>query len=214
MMINKIRSINGSALALLAAIGPANAESKTEQPKYAVIKYSDGVELRHYAPQLVAEVTIEAASMRQASSRGFGPLAGYIFGDNQGSAQISMTSPVTTQSKSDGAKIAMTAPVTTSENDDGRYTVRFSMPSKWTMATLPKPNDDQVKLIRVEAVKRVAYRMVGARSPARIEKASAKIDAFLKAEKLEATSSIIVAGYDGPSVPTERKRWEVMRAVE
>ena len=214
MMTSKIRNIVGSAVGLLAATGPASAEDKTEQPKYDVIKHSDGVELRHYAPQLVAEVTIEAGSIGQASSKGFGLLAGYIFGGNQGAAQIRMTAPVTTRSKSDGTKIAMTAPVTTSENEDGVYTVRFSMPAKWTMATLPKPNDDKVELIQIEAEERVAYRLVGDRSPARIEKAAAKIDAFLKAEKLETMSPMIIAGYDGPSVPTESKRWEVMRVVK
>lgn len=212
-MFNKFRSIFVSGIGLLAATGPLQAQGNTEQPKYDVIKQSDGVELRRYASHLVAEVTVEAGSMRQASSKGFRPLADYIFGNNQNADEIAMTAPVTTQAKSEGTRIAMTAPVTTAESTDGAFIVRFSMPSTWTMATLPIPNNDKVELTQIDTEKRVAYRLVGDRSPARIYEASAKIDAFLKAEKLEAISSIIIAGYDGPSVPIRRKRWEVMRII-
>lgn len=199
---------------LLVAIGCAHAQDDIEQPKYDVVKQSDGVELRSYATYLAAEVTVEAGSSNEASSKGFRQLAGYIFGGNQRADQIAMTSPVTTQAKSASTTIAMTAPVTTSENADGAYTIQFSMPSQWTMDTLPIPNNDKVKLAQVKAESRVAYRFAGPRSKTRIEEATAKIEAFLQAENLEAASSIIIAGYDGPSVPTEKKRWEVMRFVK
>ena len=39
-------------------------------------------------------------------------------------------------------KIAMTAPVT-QQTDGDRWTVRFIMPSSWTMETLPTPNDSK-----------------------------------------------------------------------
>lgn len=213
-MFNKIRNIFFAGVGILTAAGPAHADGNTEQPKYDIIKKSDGAELRNYAPHLVAEVTVEARSMRQASSKGFGPLADYIFGHNQRADTIAMTAPVTTQPKSNSTEIAMTAPVTTSQSGDGMFIVRFSIPSKWTMATLPIPNNDDVKLIEIDAERRVAYRLLGNRSQARIDQASAQIKAFLKAEKLEASSSLIIAGYDGPSVPTELKRWEVMQIVK
>jgi len=212
-MLKIIRNLLVSGVSFFAAIGPAQAQRDIEQPSYDVLKQSDGVELRRYAPHIVAEVTVEAGSMRQASSEGFRSLAGYIFGYNQGAEKIAMTAPVTTQAQSEGTQIAMTAPVTTSEDKDGTYTIRFSMPSEWTMATLPKPKNDKVELKQIDTEKRVVYPLVGDRSGARLDEAQAKIDAFLKREKLKAVSSTIIAGYDGPNVPTKNQRWEVMRIV-
>lgn len=186
--------------------------SAIEQPRYEVLKEAMGVELRAYAPQIVAEVSVEAGAITEASSRGFRPLAGYIFGDNQGAGQIAMTAPVTTQPVT-GAKIAMTAPVTTAPQGDNTYVVRFSMPSDWTMETLPLPNNPAVKLVELDSQTRAAYRFVGERSQARIDEATAKIVAFLETEGLTAAAPPIIAGYDGPRVPVERKRWEVMVVV-
>ena len=158
--------------------------------------------------------------MREASSRGFRPLAGYIFGGNRDSGEIAMTAPVTTQAttrattQTTGTKIAMTAPVTTAGEGDGTYTVRFTMPSKWTMETLPLPNDDRVRLAQVEAEMRVVYRFVGARSSERMAEGERTVLAFAEARGLTPASPAIIAGYDGPRVPIERRRWEIMMVVE
>lgn len=213
-MSGRIRNLLVSAMGLFTVVGSAQAKEKIEQPRYEVLSQSDGVELRSYAPYLAAQVTVKARSSGEASSKGFRQLAEYIFGGNQRRDKISMTAPVTTEARSGSATIAMTAPVTTSGKADGAYTVQFSMPSKWTMDTLPIPDNDQIELTPIKAEKRVAYRFTGHRSPARIEEAAVKIGDFMERENLQAASSMIIAGYDGPSVPTERKRWEVMRIVK
>jgi len=213
-MVGNIRIAALAGASLLASSAALQAQDGIEGPQYNVLASAQGVELREYAPHLVAEVTVDADSMREASSRGFRPLAGYIFGNNQAADKIAMTAPVTTQPTDSGTKIAMTAPVTTAGQGDGRYTVRFSMPSKWTMETLPLPNDGSVNLVQVESEKRAAYRFTGSRSQDRIDEATDRLEAFLVQEDLRATSPVIVAGYDGPSVPMERKRWEVMVIVE
>ena len=107
----------------------------------------------------------------------------------------------------------MTAPVTTSENASGLYTVRFSMPAKWTMETLPEPIDNRVKLRKVPAEYRLAYRFVGRRIQSRIDMAETKISEVMRTNQLQPDSSLIMAGYDGPRVPPNRKRWEIMQVV-
>lgn len=203
-------------MASLGAATIATAEQRTEQPDYTVVDSADGVELREYAPRIVAEVTVDAPSRDAASSIGFRPLAGYIFGGNDGSSAIAMTAPVTTQAldTNAGTKIAMTAPVTTEAADDDRYTVRFSMPRDWTMQTLPTPNDPAVTLREIPAEARLAYRFTGAKSQDTIDSADAAIIAYATRNALTLSATPVIAGYDGPRVPTERRRWEVMRLVE
>ncbi|HCR65033.1 MAG TPA: heme-binding protein, partial [Oceanicaulis sp.] len=81
-----------------------------EEPAYTLVERDGPIEIRDYAPQIIAEVVVDG-DRRQASGRGFRPLAGYIFGDNQPREEIAMTAPVT--STRSGQEIAMTAPVTT-----------------------------------------------------------------------------------------------------
>jgi len=201
------------AAASLGAIATAHAADSIEGPKYTVVDEAGGVELRAYAPYLVAEVTVDAPSRDAASSKGFRPLAGYIFGGNAGSDEIAMTAPVTTQAQG-GTKIAMTAPVTTEAAEGGLYTVRFSMPEKWTMDTLPVPNDPDVTIREIPVEKRLAYRFVGMKSQESIDKADAALMDYAMRENLAVSDTPVVAGYDGPSVPVSEKRWEVMRVVE
>jgi SOUL heme-binding protein len=198
------------SIVALAITQSALAQESIEQPRYEIVEQADGVELRQYPGQIVAEVTVEAANMGQASNIGFRPLADFIFGNNQSAEQIAMTAPVTTQPQSSGTKIAMTAPVTTASNGANLYTVRFSMPAEWTLETLPRPNNAAVKIIELPPQKIVAIRFVGDRSNEQLEAAKLQIDEFMESENLEPASQLIIAGYDGRYVPRSRRRWEVM----
>lgn len=59
-----------------------------------------------------------------------------------------MTAPVVQKSESE--KISMTAPVVISPNENKTWTMTFSMPSKFTLETLPIPTDERVKIEKVE----------------------------------------------------------------
>ncbi|NBT92755.1 MAG: heme-binding protein, partial [Betaproteobacteria bacterium] len=71
-----------------------------EEPKYTVLSKEGAIELRQYAPFLIAETVVEG-DMDEASTRGFRLIADFIFGNNQAvdnpgsSAKIAMTAPVT-----------------------------------------------------------------------------------------------------------------------
>ena len=54
-----------------------------EEPDYEVIRKLDDIELRQYAPYVVAEVVLDAAP-EDAGNQAFPILAGYIFGKNKG----------------------------------------------------------------------------------------------------------------------------------
>ena len=113
-----------------------------EEPKFTVSLHEGAFETRDYPAVVAAEVTV-TGDQKGAASKGFRLLAGYIFGGNTRRQSIAMTAPVAQERA--GEKIAMTAPVTQTPSD-GAWVVRFTMPSRYSLATLPQPNDPRVKL--------------------------------------------------------------------
>ena len=138
----------------------AGIRTGTEEPHYVGTRVSDRVELRRYGPRIAAETTV-AADEDRARNIGFRRLAKYIFGANHRDQQISMTAPVAQQSDRGGDEIAMTAPVSQARTADDRWTIRFFMPSKWTMDTLPTPDDDDVALVTVPGETVAVLRFTG-----------------------------------------------------
>ena len=195
----------------------AMAAEDIENPKFEIALSGDSAELRRYAPMIAAEVRVMADDVDSAGSMGFMPLANYIFGNNQPGETVAMTAPVTTapvmaregMTGGDGEKIAMTAPVTTAPDDEGLYAVRFMMPTKWTMETLPAPADDRVALVQVPERFVVVSGFTGPKADASITAAELAISDFVTANDLSPIGEFTLAGYSAPSVPDPQKKWEV-----
>ena len=64
-----------------------------EEPAFKSILHEGAFEVRDYASLVVAEVTV-SGDQKEAASRGFRLLAGYIFGGNKRRQSIAMTAPV------------------------------------------------------------------------------------------------------------------------
>ena len=118
-----------------------------EEPEYTVIGEYGDFELRQYAPYLIAEVDVDG-DFDEAGNSAFRILAGYIFGDNQASEKMSMTAPVESRPGGKGEKMSMTAPVTTT-SAAGQTTYAFVMERKYSMETLPVPNDERIRIREV-----------------------------------------------------------------
>lgn len=193
------------ALSLTLAGAPAMA---ADEPPHTVVERIGNIEIRDYAPMIVAEVEVTGVR-REASSRGFRPLAGYIFGGNSPREEIAMTAPVTT-TRSGGQEIAMTAPVTTTAGEEGRWTVAFVMPPEWTMETLPTPDSDRVTLRELPGRRMAAIRFNGDGNDRAMNQHQAELEAFLAERGLTATSEPVYAGYSPPWTPGPFRRNEVM----
>ena len=76
-------------------------------------------------------------------------MAGYIFGGNTSQTAIKMTVPVMDTQKS-SESIAMTAPVMDTLSITGKHIVAFTLPSKYTIESLPKPDNANIRFRRVE----------------------------------------------------------------
>jgi hypothetical protein len=110
----------------------------TEQQSYRVLETRGRLEVREYAPCVVADIRVPG-SADQAGNRAFGPLAGYIGGSNR-----------------PGAKLAMTAPVLQEEAADPGWVVSFVLPGSGVLEDYPEPLDERVTLRAVPAVRAAA----------------------------------------------------------
>ena len=186
--------------------------SKIEQPEYTLIKtYTDAIETRVYAPMLIAEVEVSGESRKRAISAGFQVIARYIFGDNIAQGKIAMTSPVQQQQSQ---KIAMTSPVqqqlSAVKADKSTWKVSFVMPSKFSLDTIPKPNNDKIKLIEVPEKRYIVLRFSGLMSESNLNKHIDKLRQFVKTHHLSTQGEIKYAFYNPPWTLPFLRRNEVM----
>jgi hypothetical protein len=186
----------------------------TEEPEHTSTPLTDRVEIRTYGPRIAAETTV-AADEDAARNEGFRRLAGYIFGKNAGDDKIAMTAPVA-QASASGTRIAMTAPVAQSAEptDVGEgWTIRFFMPSKCTMATLPTPTDDRVRLTEVPGETVAVLTFSGDRSPEAIANYSSRLLDTLRDKNIEVRGDVAAWFYDPPWTLPFRRRNEVVVPV-
>jgi SOUL heme-binding protein len=180
-----------------------------EEPKYEVIRQIDNVELRHYAPYVVAEVVLDATA-EDAGSRAFPILAGYIFGKNKGERKFAMTAPVTQTAAP--VKMDMTAPVTQAAVPGGMR-VQFVLPEGVTLESAPEPLDPRVQLRLVPASQWAAIRYSGTWSQANYDEHLGELQAALVAAGVATQGHPVLARYNGPMTPWFMRRNEIWLAL-
>ncbi len=193
------------AVILLGAALWGPIVSNVEQPKYTVVERDGNIEIRDYAPMIVAEAEV-LGKRREAIGKGFRIIADYIFGNNTAAQKVPMTAPVTQQGNE---KIAMTAPVT-QQADDNTWRVRFVMPSSYTMETLPKPNNPAVELKEIPTKRFAAIHFSGMAGKESLKRHTEELDEFIRAKKLKPISPPIYAFYNPPWTLPFLRRNEVM----
>jgi len=176
-----------------------------EEPAYTVVQRHDDFEVREYAPYIVAEVLVPGPA-EEAGNKGFRRLAAYIFGDNQGERKIAMTAPVSQTPAP--VKIEMTAPVALSEAADG-YRVQFTMPATFTMETLPRPLDPQIRLRQMSAARYAVIRYSGFWSQDNYDDHLHKLQQAVAAAGLQTVGAPVYSRYDAPWVPWFMRRNEI-----
>ncbi|KAG8372660.1 hypothetical protein BUALT_Bualt12G0089700 [Buddleja alternifolia] len=107
-----------------------------ETPKYQILKRTASYEVRKYEPFIVVETNGEKLS----GSGGFNSVAGYIFGKNSAAEKIPMTTPVFTQAF---------------DPEISKVSIQIVLPSgkdmsRFTLISLPAPNEEEIRLRKVE----------------------------------------------------------------
>jgi hypothetical protein len=204
-MIKKILPL---ALAFTFLGSPAMA---IEEPAYDVLLETKHYEVRRYASYIVAEVDVDD-DFKRAGNSAFRVLAGYIFGDNEPQQKMQMTAPVESR---EGVRMNMTAPVTSQSKDgDGVFTYSFVMERKYTMDTLPKPTNRDIRLVeRPERIMAV-HRYSGTWSEKRYEEHEKILLDALATDRVKTRAAPVFARYNAPFTPWFLRRNEIMVEIE
>lgn len=186
----------------------------TETPKYTVLIEDGTFEVREYAPRLVAEVSV-SGDLDAASGEGFRLLAGFIFGDNR-----VVSNPLTTVTPAESSKIAMTAPVTVEPTEAGEsfsisrvWRVEFSMPSAYTLATLPKPNNPSIQIREVPNRTYAVVQYSGMNTVSRINDETQRLLNWTKTKGLTIAGAPELARYNPPWTLPMFRRNEILIPV-
>jgi hypothetical protein len=190
------------AFTLFVASMPTRA---IEEPAYQVTARIGEVELRQYAPYVVAEVLV-AGSAAEAGNKAFRILASYIFGENKGERKLAMTAPVTQTAAP--MKLEMTAPVIQSATP-GRYLVQFVLPRGVTVDTAPEPIDQRIVVRQVPAMRVAVIRYSGFWSDANYNGHLAQLEEVLKKAGVKCSGEPVFSRYDPPFTPWFLRRNEI-----
>lgn len=167
---------------LFAMSGQRNIETYP----YVVKKKYSTFEIRNYEATLFTSVQLSGNKYKDASSKGFSILAGYIFGGNKKNEKIAMTSPV-----------AMSL--------EDSMTMMFMVPKKFNKETLPQPNQSQIKFKEEPAKTVAAITFGGWANDETIAKYKEQLKAALNAEGIAYTNKFYFLGYNPPFEAFNRK---------
>lgn len=160
-----------------------------EKPDYEVLAKHGDVEFRRYAPYLVAEVTVGGDA---PDTRAFRILASYIFGDNSADEKMSMTAPVETRGRD----------------------YAFVMEKKYSMETLPKPDDERVRLLQRPERTVAVRRFSGRWSASNFAGHERELLQHLQELGIEPAGQTEIARYNSPFTPWFLRRNEIIVEVD
>lgn len=182
-------------LLLLGSIFLGSCTMAIEEPSYEVLLETKYYDVRRYQSYIVAEVNVENDDDR-ADSNAFRILAGYLFGDNEAQHKMNMTAPVE------------------STEGDGPYTYSFVMERKYSMESLPKPTDPNIRLVRRPARVMAIHRYSGDWSRQRYEEREKILLEALATDRVATRGAPVFARYNGPFTPWFLRRNEIMVEIE
>ena len=179
-----------SATVLLACSGTALA---IESLAFDVLETHDDVEIRQYAPHLLATVRVDG-QFDEAGSQAFRPLFNYISGDNRSDEKIAMTAPVLQQP----------------DERQGSWLISFVMPSGFDKDSLPVPTSEIVQVSEQPTMRMAALEYRGGWSQSRYDEHELLLRSALSAMTLTACGDPRWARHDPPFMPWFLRKNEIL----
>ena len=162
------------------------SQKNIETYSYVVNKKYDQFEIRSYKATLFTSVKLSSKKYKEASSKGFSILAGYIFGNNNRNEKIAMTSPVSMSLKDS-------------------TTMMFMVPKKFDKETLPQPNQSQIVFTEEPAKTVAAISFKGWANDEKIETYKQQLKLALDKQGITYTNRFYFLGYNAPYEVFNRK---------
>lgn len=203
----------------------------TDKPRYEVLARAGAIEVRRYAPIIVAETFVEG-ELGPAGSEGYRRLLSYISGYNRARREIDcpgrllkaetgnrpgaaspatgfVPATTTTAGTTAGEPIPMTAPMGQRPEGAG-YWVSFVMPSTLSLVTLPQPSHPQIRLREIAARTVAAIRFRGWWRPRTVKRYRQELEQWMRGAALKAAGEPVYARYNPPYVPPFLRRNEIL----
>lgn len=205
-MKHSIRIIIAAAIIIIGAMDAM----AIEEAVYKVFKKDNKFEIRDYAPHVLAETVVEG-DLEEAGNKAFNRLFRYISGDNRSRDKVAMTAPVSQEPMGD--KIKMTAPVG-QQRVQGKWAVSFTMPSSYTLETLPTPEDPKVTLRQVPARRMATVRYSGFWSEKNYIRYKLELESWIHGKGLTIVGDPVWARYNPPFTPWFLRRNEILVPID
>lgn len=179
-----------------------------EEPRHEVIDRLGDVQIRRYAPALLAEITMPGQH-DQALDEAFDHLARYLFGGNAKRIDLHMTNPVY---QSQGTELPMVSPIVR-KPDGSAWTVAFFLTNDLSEEA-PAPNDPAIRLVQSPERLIASLRYRGNNTTDRMKDARGELLAALRDHPTyRVDSDVYWAQYDAPFVLPFVKRNEAQVAL-
>lgn len=163
-----------------------------EEPLYYVLEKKGNKEIRDYKSFLVAYTEVNSVSHSEALTLGFWKLYDYFKNYNSGERPLDGGPPVSSKSQ----KMNLTTPIFESRLGS-TWTVSLMIPSRYTMANVPLPEDHTIQIMEVPESIVAAIRVKGFTSAQTIEDANSELERWvITRQKFHFSSINQVAHYD------------------
>lgn len=208
----KINHLNQIRLSLLATLLIGLTSMAFEEPQYSVTSKLNKIEIRQYQAYLVAETEV-VGDRESAGSAGFKVLAGYIFGNNQGDHNISMTAPVI-QAEQNAFMTQTPSPEISKTTENRVWTVQFMMPTQYTLESLPVPKDPRVKFKTITSRKVAAVTYSGRWTESNYREHLEILEQEIQKAGLKPKGQPLWARYNSPFTPWFLRKNEILIEIE
>ena len=168
-----------------------NNKANAEEKHYTVIKKIDDIEIREYKKLIYASYTPKD---KQDKNNSFRKVAGYIFGGNNTSENIAMTSPVVIKLHNKNEKA-------------------FIMPIQYAINELPSPDNKEILLYEEPAQVKASIQYSGYTNSRIEQKKIAQLKKVLKKNNIKHNNDFEVLVYNSPYKFINRKN-EIVVSIE
>ena len=186
--------ISATILVLISQAFMMKSKNDLETLSYEIIRTYPDLQIRKYDSAVFASYTMPYSTYKQSSGQGFRTLAAYIFGKNEQSISMPMTSPVRMDMKDS-------------------VTMHFMLPSSMDQGGYPVPNNKEIKVSMEEGKLVAVVKFSGWANDEKIAFHRARLEESLEEKGIKHKNDFTFQGYNAPFDLVNRRN-EIMVEID